>query len=164
MSKPRVEIIDPRDVGLRTLDMKTPVFDGEALARADKTLEALGGSMEQWLDADIERLQIARQLAAQTHWSAPSVEALAAAAHDLKGVGATYGYPLAGQLAASLCRLIESPAGKADAAKNAGLIGAHVDALRAVVRDRIKTDGHATSRALLRALEMEVARLDVAPR
>lgn len=157
-------MIDPRDMGLRTLDMKVPVFDGEALTRADKTLEALGGSMEQWLDADMERLQIARQLAAQTNWSLPSLEALAAAAHDLKGVGATYGYPLAGQISASLCRLIETPAGKAEAQKNPNLVSAHVDALRAIVRDRVKTDGHPVGRELLRALEVQVARLDVAPR
>lgn len=164
MTKPRVEMIDPRDVGLRTLDLKLPVFDPNALARVDKTLEALGGSMEQWLDADLERLHIARQLAERTHWAHPSLEAIAGAAHDLKGIAATYGYPLAGQIAASLCRLIETSDGKAQAQRDPKLACAHLDALRAVVRDGVRTDAHPVGRALLGALETQVDRLGVAPR
>jgi chemotaxis protein histidine kinase CheA len=164
MRKPDVQLIDPRDAGLRGLDLKRPLFDEEAIARADSTLKAMSGSMEQWLDADVERLQDARLAAEAAHWSVRALEAIVSIAHDLKGMGGTYGFPLATQLAASLCRLIETDAGKFAAQRDPTLVRAHIDALRAAVRDRIRDDAHPIGCVLLRTLEAQVARLGVAPR
>lgn len=163
MSKP-AQLIDPKDAGGRRHDLKPPVFDAGAVARADEALKAMGEDMQTWLDADIERLHAARLGAAEGAWSPHALEPLFGAAHDLKGMGATYGYPLATLLAASLCRLIETDAGKAAAKREPDLVCAHVDALRAAVRDRIKTDAHPVGRALVQALEARVAELGVAPR
>ncbi|MEZ6022095.1 MAG: hypothetical protein R3C16_01475 [Hyphomonadaceae bacterium] len=41
---------------------------------------------------------------------------------------------------------------------------AHVDALRAIIRDRIKTRAHPVGAALAEALDAQVAALGVAPR
>ena len=164
MSKQAVETIDPREVGLRTLDMRQPVFGPEAIARADETLKAMAGSMQHWIEADIGQLQAARLAAEAANWDAASVEGLMGVAHDLKGVGATYGFPLVTQIAASLCRLTETDAGKAVVARDPTLARAHVDALRAVVRDQVRSDADATGRALKTVLETEVAKLGVAPR
>jgi hypothetical protein len=43
------------------------------------------------------------------------------------------------------------------------LVEAHVDALRAALRDGVKTDAHPVGRLLLRTLEAEVEALGVAP-
>jgi hypothetical protein len=161
MSKPKAQFIDPRTTGRRPLHQ--PVFDSSALQRADDAMEAMGGSFEQWLDADIRRLQIARSAAEHAAWSDGALAAVYAATHDLKGMGGSYGYPLVTQLAASLCRLIETDAGKAAARENPGLVTAHIHALRAAVRDRIATAEHPVGRALIGALEAEVERLGVAP-
>ncbi|MCR6643525.1 MAG: hypothetical protein NVV62_02815 [Terricaulis sp.] len=77
-------------------------------------------------------------------------------AHDIKGMGASYGYPLATEIAASLCRLIETSAGKAAARAEPRLASAHVDSLRAIVRDQIKSAEHPTGRAVLKMLAAEV--------
>lgn len=164
MSKARAQFIDPHEAGLRRHELANPVFAPEAVARADDTLRTMGESMQQWLGADVERLHEARLLAEQSGWAASALESLAAAAHDLKGMGATYGYPLASHLAASLCRLIETDAGKAAAREEPALVHAHVDAVRALLRDEIKTEEHPLGRAVLRELEVRVARLQVAPR
>jgi HPt (histidine-containing phosphotransfer) domain-containing protein len=164
MTKPRAQFIDPRQTGLRGLDLKQPVFSPEAIARADQALQSIGGSMQEWLDADIERLQQARLAAEAEAWSTGALEQMAGVAHELKGMGATYGFPLVTQIGASLCRLIETESGKAVAQADPSLVCAHVDALRAAVRDQIKTDGHPVGRALLVALETHVAKLGVAPR
>ncbi|MBS0386380.1 MAG: Hpt domain-containing protein [Proteobacteria bacterium] len=163
MSKPAAEHIDPRDVGLRTLDLKQPVFGPEAIARADETLKAMAESMQQWINADIVQLQNLRLAAETANWSATSVEALLCAAHDLKGLGATYGYPLVTQIAASLCRLTETDSGKAAVARDPTLARAHVDALRAVVRDGIRSQNHPIGSALRQTLDAEVCKLGVAP-
>lgn len=161
--KVKAEVIDPRQAGLRP-PLTQPVFSEDAVARAEKTLEAMSGSFEQWLDADIAKLHAARLNATSAGWTDLAIDALWRAAHDLKGMGGTYGYPIVTQLAASLCRLTETDAGKAATRLNPGLVDAHVDALRASVRDRIATDEHPVGGVLVRALEAQVRQLGVAPR
>lgn len=160
----KAEIIDPRKLGLRTANMKKPVFDADAVARADQALEALGEELQAWLDADVERLQAARLRADAARWSMLSQEDVHAIAHDLKGLGATYGSMLATQIAASLCRLIETDGGKALAQRDPALARAHIDALRASARDGIRSADHPIGRAVLQTLETRVAELGVAPR
>jgi chemotaxis protein histidine kinase CheA len=162
--KAKVQVIDPREAGHGALKLAQPVFSEEALARAEQALEAMSGSFGKWLDADIAKLQEARLRAAEEAWPDPALDALWRAAHDLKGMGGTYGYPIVTQLAGSLCRLIETQAGKAAARANPELIGAHVDALRAAVRDRIASEAHPIGRVLVQTLEAQVLRLGVAPR
>lgn len=164
MSDSSAKFIDPRSVGLRGLELRKPLFDDAALQRADDTLQTMGASMVQWLDDDIARLQQARTAAEAQSWSMPALETLHGAAHDLKGMGATYGFPIVTQIAASLCRLIETDAGKAVARRDPALVRAHVDALRAAVRDRIQDTRHPVGKALVQALERHVERLGVAPR
>jgi hypothetical protein len=160
----KVQIIDPRDAGRRQVRLTMPVFDEDAIARADKTLDAMKGSFAQWLDTDVRHVQAARLEAEKAGWSEPSLCALFVAAHDLKGMGATYGYPLITQIAASLCRLIETEAGKQAARANPGLVCAHVDAVRAALRGQIASDQHPVGKAVLLTLETQVAALGIAPR
>jgi hypothetical protein len=162
--KSKAQVIDPREAGRRPPKLAQPVFSEEALARADKTLEAMSGSFEKWLDADIAKLQAARIQAAEAGWTDVAIDAIWCAAHDLKGMGGTYGYPLVTQLAASLCRLTETEAGKGAARANPALVDAHVDGLRAALRDRIASDAHPVGRALVQMLEAKVRELGVAPR
>jgi len=140
------------------------MFAADAVARADETMKAMSASFEKWLDADAQTLQTARAAAEAAGWDETSLETLMRAAHDLKGMGGAYGYPLVTDIAASLCRLIETDAGKAAARANPSLVCAHVDALRAAIRDRIASDAHPVGKALVQALETRVAALGVAPR
>jgi len=161
MTKAKAQFIDPRTTG--RISLHRPLFDHAATKRADEALSAMSGSFEQWLDDDVRRLQIARVAAQNSGWSTGALDALFGVAHDLKGMGGSYGFPLVTDIAASLCRLIETDAGKAAAAANAQLVSAHVDALRAAVRDRIATAEHPVGRALISALQTEVDHLGVAP-
>lgn len=160
----KVQVIPARDIGLPVLDGRQPVFDADAVARAEETLQSMSQSFQEWLDADIRKLQQARLEAEQAAWSDAALDQLWGVAHDLKGMGASYGYPLATLIAASLCRLIETPAGKTAARAQPTLAQAHVDALRAVVRDGIKSDQHPIGRALVQTLNIQIERLGVAPR
>jgi len=157
------QFIDPREAGVRRLELSQPVFDPKAITRAEQALKTLGSSMREWLEADIERLQSARQQAEAGAWRAEAMDALVVTAHDIRGMGATYGFPLASQLAASLCRLIETEAGKAAVRDAPALAIAHVDAIRAAVRDGVHSEQHPVGQALLLTLEARVASLGVAP-
>ncbi|MGD9980979.1 MAG: hypothetical protein AB7H66_12865 [Hyphomonadaceae bacterium] len=160
----KAELIDPRDHGLRTIQLKKPIFDAGAIARADEALEAMGEDMAAWLRADVDRLQAARLRADAVGWNVSSQEDVYAISHDLKGLGATYGSLLATAIAASLCRLIETDAGKILAQRDPSLARAHIDALRASVRNGINSTDDPIGRSVLQALETRVAALGVAPR
>lgn len=130
-------------------------LDPSAIARAEAALKALSGNFAQWLQDEITKLENAREAIRTEGQSPQTVEFLYMRAHDLKGLGATYGFPLITRISASLCMLID------DAEKRAlapiALIDAHIEAIRAAVRDDIKTDEHPVGRALVEELETRVA-------
>jgi hypothetical protein len=86
--------------------------------------------------------------------TAQSAEGLYFRAHDLKGLGATYDFPLITRIAASLCRLIDDP--ETREAAPMFLVDGHIDAIRAAVRDEIRTDTHPVGKVLIAELERRV--------
>jgi hypothetical protein len=163
MTKAAAQFIDPREHGRGPLDLRRPVFDETAVARADEALKAMSVSFPQWLNDEVAKLQAARVAADVSGWNAQCAHTVYGAAHDLKGLGATYGYPLVTQIAGSLCRLIETESGKAAAGRDPTLARAHIDAIRAAVRDQITHETHPIGAALLKALDAKVEALGVAP-
>jgi hypothetical protein len=86
----------------------------------------------------------------------PSPERCAAllrAAHDIKGMAGTFGYPLMGRLGASLARLTaDCPGGLP-----MKLAQAHVAAIQLVLARDLKGDDDKPTLALLEELERQVA-------
>jgi hypothetical protein len=130
-------------------------LDPSAIAKAEAALKNLAGNFAQWLNDEIAKLEAARQALVQEGPNAHSTSAVYMRAHDLKGLGATYGFPLITRMAASLCMLLDDPE-KRDRAPVA-LVEAHVEAIRTAVRDDLKTDEQPAGRALAEDLEARVA-------
>lgn len=130
-------------------------INADAVAKAEAALKAMSNQFSQWLQDEIDKLDAAQTAIRTQGYNAQTAEALYFRAHDLKGLGATYQYPLVTRLAGSLCKLLDDPAKRLDAPMM--LIDAHVDAIRAVVRDEIQTDDHPTGRVLSETLEAKVA-------
>lgn len=109
----------------------------------------------QWLNDEIAKLDQAQADIRAKGYTPETAEALYFRAHDLKGLGATYQYPLVTRIAGSLCRMMDD----ADKRMQApiAILDAHVDAIRAVVRDEIQTDEHPLGRDLAETLEARVA-------
>jgi len=131
-------------------------FDADALARAEAALKSLSSEFEKWMGDEVVRLTAARLAARQTNYAEPAMLALYSSAHDIKGLGATYDYPLATLIAASLCKLIETPAGRDRARTRTAVVEAHVDAIRAAYSAQIKTNDHPVGRELLAELNRQV--------
>ena len=72
-------------------------------------------------------------------------------AHEMRGQGGTFGYPLVTQVARSLFDLTLHNLDRSDACCD--LIEEHLRILKAVVRDKIKGDGGIVGRELLRELQ-----------
>ncbi len=130
-------------------------INAEAIAKAEEALKAMSSQFGQWLQDEIIKLDAAQAAIRADGYNAQTAEGLYFRAHDLKGLGATYEYPLVTRLAGSLCKLMDDPEKRLDAPVL--LIEAHVDAIKAVVRDKIQTDEHPTGRVLAETLEAKVA-------
>jgi hypothetical protein len=136
-------------------------LNADAVAKAEAALKALSGNFAQWLADEIDRLEAARQRLRQEGLTPQATEGLYFRAHDLKGLGATYEYPLVGRIAGSLCKLLDDPNKRS--APPMALIDAHIDAIRAAVRDEIRQDDHPIGRVLAAELEAKVQiQLDMA--
>nr|WP_309093092.1 Hpt domain-containing protein [Phenylobacterium sp.] len=132
-------------------------IDASAIAKAEAALKSLSGNFAQWLNDEVAKLEAARQAVRADGVTADTMETLYLRAHDLKGLGATYGFPLITRIAGLLCRLIDDKAKRTDAPMP--LIDAHIDAIKAAVRDDIKDVEHPIGKALVQELERRVAEL-----
>ena len=129
-------------------------IDPAAIAKAEAALKSLASNFTQWLNDEITKLENARQTVRNEGVSAETMENLYLRAHDLKGLGTTYGYQLITRIAGSLCRMIDDKEKRATVPLE--LVDAHIDAIKAAVRDDIKSDEHPVGRVLVEELERRV--------
>ncbi|MBP8246027.1 MAG: Hpt domain-containing protein [Phenylobacterium sp.] len=129
-------------------------IDPAAIAKAEAALKSLSGNFAQWLNDEVIKLEGARQRVKSEGMTPETMEFLYLRAHDLKGLGTTYEFPLITRIGASLCRLIDDKDKRMQAP--IALIDAHIDAIKAAVRDDIKTDEHPVGKILIEALEAKV--------
>ncbi len=129
-------------------------IDPAAIAKAEAALKSLSGNFAQWLHDEINKLDAARQQVRAQGATTETMEALYLRAHDLKGLGATYGFPIITRIAASLCRLTDDKSKRTSAPMP--LVDAHIDAIKAAVRDDIKEDTHPVGAVLVKELEAAV--------
>lgn len=132
-------------------------LDPSAIAKAEAALKSLSGNFTQWLQDEVVKLENARQRVKAEGMTAETMEFLYLRAHDLKGLGTTYEYPLITRIGASLCKLIDDKDKRLTAPM--ALIDAHIDGIRAAVRDEVKTDEHPVGRALITELERMVTEM-----
>ncbi len=132
-------------------------IDAGAIAKAEEALKAMSAQFGQWLQDEITKLDAAQMAIRTQGLTAETAEGLYFRAHDLKGLGSTYQYPIVTRMAGSLCKLLDDPAKRTEAP--IVLLDAHIDAIKAVVRDEIQTDEHPVGRELAETLETRVAEL-----
>ena len=110
----------------------------DPIARAEEALAQLSSEFSAWMAAECERLDSARAAVKAQGFNKRLLDEMFHAAHDIKGDAATFGFPLAGAAAESLCQVLEhSP----DSTRiPIALIDQHVDAIRAIVREYARPD------------------------
>lgn len=122
---------------LRTAVKRVPENDrDDPVARAEQALNGLSDQFEDWMEKECDRLAAAFEAVRTQGFNVATRGELFRAAHDIKGDAATFGYPIAGAAADSLCRILEhSPDIES---VPADLIGHHVNAIHAIVREHHK--------------------------
>jgi HPt (histidine-containing phosphotransfer) domain-containing protein len=131
---------------IRQVDEKD---EDDPVARAEKALAGLSGEFQRWMSIECDRLATAHAAVLKQGFNTRNREELFRAAHDIKGHGATFGYPTAAAAAESLCRIIEH-APDLDKVP-ADLITHHINAIQAIVREH-RSDKIDTANALSRGL------------
>jgi chemotaxis protein histidine kinase CheA len=136
-------------------DDRDPIVDAEA------ALVELSAQFAGWMEDECAELDKARHLLHAEGYTEAARQRLFRAAHDIKGHGATFGYPFAADVADSLCRLIEDGADLSPAPF--ALIDRCVDAVRAIIREHDLADAERTAAELAESLRTLVDDLLVAP-
>lgn len=156
MSEPKTGQMIQAPTALRTKvgGGRLGAIDPAAIAKAEAALKSLSGNFVQWLNDEIGKLEVARQAVRAEGVTIDNMESLYLRAHDLKGLGATYGFPLITRIAGLLCRLIDDKSKRSSAPM--GLIDAHIDAIKAAARDDIKTEDHPVGKILVQELESRI--------
>lgn len=136
------------DAGAATMPSRADVVAAEA------RLAGLRDRFESSLNAFVADLAAA----AETIASDPAaMKRCCRLAHDLKGQGTSFGYPLLTEFAGSLTRLLGD--GRADDPLLGQLTALHIKAISAVAQARITGDGGETGRALRQGFERTIARV-----
>ena len=110
----------------------------DPVARAEEALTSLSSEFSSWMDSECDRLETARRAIKAKGFDKKTHQALFHAAHDIKGEAATFGYPLVAASAESLCRLMEHTPDMTRIP--IALVDQHVDAVRAIIREKARPD------------------------
>lgn len=130
-------------------------LDASALAKAEAALKDLAGQFSQWLQDELDKLEAARAAIHAEGVNRKTMDQLYLHAHDLKGLGATYEFPLVSQLAGLLCKLMDEPETRLQAPM--ALLDVHIDAIKASVRNDIRDTSHPMGAALYTELSGRVS-------
>jgi len=120
--------------------------EDDPVARAEAALAGLSHEFSTWMASECERLDRARRKIMTSGFSVAAHDELFRAAHDIRGGAETFGFPRAGEVADSLCRLIEHTP---DTQRlPLALIDQHVDAIRAIIHRNTRGDSETNAAKL----------------
>jgi chemotaxis protein histidine kinase CheA len=156
-TKPGVEHYTPINRLKAKLGGNLRAFDDNAIARAEAAMVAMSGQFGDWLIEELAKLEATYLATTRPNAGEEELGTFYRCAHDLKGLGTTYGYPIISEFAGSLCRLLDSPEARARAPSE--ILRGHVAAISASVKQKITNSDHPVGRALLNELQAQVTRL-----
>lgn len=146
-----------KTAGLSNMDGAEIEFDEGLLASAQEALNELAEDYPDWVMGEIDELfEVHRRCVDDEINRKSYFERINRAAHDMKGQGGTFGYQLITDFSEGLYNFTTTGAGLSDS--HVDIIKAHIDAMRVVIRERIKGDGSEMGSELKKGLEATVVK------
>lgn len=132
-------------------------IDAAAFEKANAALEQMKEDYPDWVAKHIEELRMHHARCVDSPNERLKRYALMREiAHDMKGQGATFGYPLMTTFASSLHDFVGPRAGTTD--NHVEVIKSHIDSMAAVIKDRVKGSGGEIGQALTAGLHAAIER------
>ena len=130
-----------------------PKLNPEIIAAADSKIEAVAGDYSDWALKSVKGLaKSLTKLSSGTSESAKLLAELNNVAHELRGQGGTFGYPLVTEFAQSLFQATTDSRVKVTD-NHVEFYKAHIDAINVVMSGHVKGDAGETGQTLLKGLE-----------
>ncbi|HYD68214.1 response regulator [Azospirillum sp.] len=141
-------------IGLNPRD-PVPTIPAAVLEAAEAEIQSRTGDYSNWIAGEVDALgrNVDRLVGVDPAQVAELVTAVNRTAHEMRGQGGIFGYPLITLIAKSLYEATRNAA-TAVTPNEQRLYKAHVDAIRAVMNGRVSGDGGATGQQLLASLEV----------
>jgi hypothetical protein len=132
-------------------------IDKAALDKANAALEKMKEDYPDWVQRHVDELRMYHARCVDTPNERLKYYAkMREIAHDMKGQGGTFGYPLITTFATSLYEFVGTRAGTTD--NHIEVIKSHMDAMAAVIKDRVKGTGGEIGMALSKGLQDAIER------
>jgi HPt (histidine-containing phosphotransfer) domain-containing protein len=137
-------VLDP-PTRLRAKVRLLPAGAPDPIERAERALAAAAVDDPRWLAETVARVFSTHEAARASSYTEPRLGDFYRALHDMRGQAPSLGYPLLAQVADSLCGLLDLAKPHAPEER---IVAAHVDAVRAMMREGAAGDGSPLARAL----------------
>lgn len=159
MAKPdkSVEIINPPNMLKAKVGGKLPPADQAAIERAEMALGKIKHQFQDWLAEEVTKMEALMDSVSKDGLLGESGEMLFTCAHDLRGLGSTYEFPIISRISGSLAKLIETKQRRSIAPM--ALVRAHASSIRAALIQNIRTEDDPVGRQLAEELETQVVAL-----
>lgn len=152
-----IEMITPPNMLRVKVGGRIGRIDEQAIQRAEAALDDMKEVFANWLENEVDKLEDAAVRVARDGINSEAGQDLFSRAHDLRGMGSTYNFPIVTRMAGSLSKLIETDEKRAIAPTKLAL--AHTHAIRAALRQGVKDDQNPVGKALAEELESQVLEL-----
>jgi chemotaxis protein histidine kinase CheA len=133
-----------------------------ALEKAEAEFKKMAEDYPDWVGKYVtqlyQELSGAREKSAELR--SPHISRLNKVAHELKGQGGTFGYPLISTFGKSLYDCTDTTEGKIPD-NLLEIIKAHIDAMQAVIKGRVAGDGGEVGAELAKSLNEAIAKFQV---
>lgn len=149
-----IEVITPPNMLRVKVGGRVGPIDDAAIARAEAALDDMREDFAEWLEDEVVKLEAAAKAVMTAGVQGEAGATLFAIAHDLRGLGSTYSFPIITRMAASLCKMIETEEKRA--AAPAALAVAHAHGIRAALRQNIRSTENVIGKTLVEELEAQV--------
>ena len=144
-----------KTLGLAPMNDDEICFDDDLMMKAAAALEEMSEEYPDWVSGLIKQLsEVHRRCVDTPETRRNSFEQIHSIAHDMRGQGGTFGYPLISDFADSLYNFSVPTTSTSD--NHVEIIKAHIDAMRVVIGERIGGDGGDIGKELKASLEAAI--------
>ena len=136
--------------------MDASSIDGFALGQAEQAIKDMADEYLEWVNVDISNLEASYTKAVKGE---AAKDEIYDNAHELKGQGGSFDYPLMTAVGNQLCKFIEGIKDELNPAQ-LQVVKVHIDTMKLIILERMSGDGGKAGDRLLKGLDLVIAKVN----